>query len=78
MVFRGETSCILYVQFMIAGIGSMQLAITADKFQISCLIFLYSFIVSASPPGQKTDITEPDAVYILSAYEMFPYGVSPC
>jgi hypothetical protein len=62
---------------MIAGIGSMQLAITADKFHISCLIFLYSFVVSASPPGQKTDITHPNSVYVLSAYEMFPYGVSP-
>jgi hypothetical protein len=53
MVFRKETSCILYVQFMIAGIGSKQLAITADKFHISCLIFLYSFVVSSSPPGQN-------------------------
>jgi hypothetical protein len=77
MVFRGETSCILYVQFMIAGIGSMQLAIMAGKFQISCLIFLYSFVVSASLPGQKTDITQPNSVYVLIAYEMFPYGVSP-
>jgi len=63
MVFRRETSCILYVQFMTAGIGSMQLAITADKFHVSCLIFLYSFIVSASPPGQKTDITQPVSIF---------------
>jgi len=77
MVFRRETSCILYVQLMIASTGSMQLAITADKFHISCLIFLYSFIVSASPPRQKTDITQPISMYVLSAYKMFPYGVSP-
>jgi len=27
-----------------------------------------------SLPGQKTDITQPISVYVLSAYEMFPYG----
>ena len=56
----------------------MQLAITADKFQISWHIFLYSFVVSVFSPGQKTDITQPISVYVLSVYEMFPYGVSAC
>jgi hypothetical protein len=62
---------------MTAGIGSMQLAIMTAKFHISCLIFLISFVVSASPPGQKTGITQPVSVYVLSAYEMFPSGLSP-